>query len=41
MVDSLDLARDRDKRKAVVKPVMNLWVPQFVGNSVTLHVSET
>jgi hypothetical protein len=26
-VDWIDLAQDRDKRRAVVKQVMNVWIP--------------
>jgi hypothetical protein len=35
----LDIVRDRDKWKAVVKAVMNLRVPQNAGNSVTISVT--
>jgi len=34
-MDCIFLVRDRDKRRAVVKAVMNLRVPENAGNFVT------
>jgi hypothetical protein len=30
-MDRIDLAQDKDQRRAVVNTIMNLWVPQNVG----------
>jgi len=35
VVDCIDLAEDRDRWRAVVKTVMNLWVPWNWGNYLT------
>jgi hypothetical protein len=34
-MDWIDLAQDRDRRRAVVKKVMNMQVPQNAGNFLT------
>jgi len=34
-MDWIDLAQDRGRRWGVVNVVMNLWVPQNVGNFLT------
>jgi len=34
-VDWIDLAQDRDRWRALVSAVMNLWVAQNVGNFLT------
>jgi hypothetical protein len=31
-MELIDLAQDRDKRKALMKRVMNIWVPRNAGN---------
>jgi hypothetical protein len=34
-VDWIHLAQNRDQWSALVKTIMNLWVPQKKGNSLT------
>jgi hypothetical protein len=34
-MDWIDMAQDRDRWRAVVSAVMNLWVPQNAGNFLT------
>ena len=34
-MDWIDRAQDRDRWQALVNAVMNLWVPQNVGNFLT------
>jgi hypothetical protein len=34
-MDWIDMAQDRDRWRAVVSAVMNLWVPQKAGNFLT------
>jgi len=34
-MDWIDLAEDRDRWQALVKAVMNIWVPQNAGNVLT------
>jgi hypothetical protein len=36
-VERIDLAQDRDQRKALVKAVMNLHVPQNPGNFLSSY----
>jgi hypothetical protein len=31
-IDWIDVAQDRDRWRAVVNTVMNLWVPYYAGN---------
>jgi hypothetical protein len=34
-MDWIDMAQDRDRWRALVSAVMNLWVPQNAGNFLT------
>jgi CRISPR/Cas system-associated protein Cas7 (RAMP superfamily) len=34
-MDCIELAQDRDRWQALVKAVMNLWIPYNVGNFFT------